>query len=375
MPVRASRLPITECDDFITKFLQSQLIDEQQKLTIRLLSDVEHPLRVKSLFHEFRSGANEFTYRNCTLYTFFDTGKDTDICFFSIFFQLYGKECAEPNRNTAYISYIDSVNLLPSQNRTKIYRTILLGLFAYLKKKDFERIFLWSCPAIESQDYIFYMKPSKMKMPTAARLSKWYKDLLQLAKELNVIHSYSGIKEFATFNWKSIDHVPYLEGDMWVTRMEEAVTTVRQDAKKLENEINKIKARCLEHPGSTVNDLKNLKELKKRLELKVQEFDSDKNFQIWNLMKVQIDGFNSQYFTIQLTEEPSGSHSQELQTIDKWNWVNNRHLFVDFFWGNMLEFSSERQAQYSTYVMLHRLFAESKICVQCGTAADNISVS
>lgn len=374
--VRASKLPSTECDDFIAKFIRSHHIDESETLTIRMLSHVAHPLKEKRLFRDFRNGADEFIYRNCTLFTFFDTGQNTDICFFSIFFQLYGNECAEPNRNTAYVSYIDSINIFPSQNRTKVYRLILIGLFAYLKTKGFETIFLWSCPPKQNQDYIFYFKPPKMKMPTKERLSTWYKELLLLGQKLNVIHSYSGIKDYAlSEHWESLNDVPYLEGDMWVTRMEEAVKSVRQEAQKLRTEILKMRARSETHPNINERDKKKLKNLKQRLNMKLQQVTNyDKNDKLWKLMNTQITGFNSQYFAIKLSETSSNQKRQDFQIIDKWPWISDRHLFVDFFWGNMLEFSSERRAQYSTFVMLHRLLAEGKICVQCETAAESVSV-
>lgn len=378
IPVRASKLPSTECDCFIADYLRAHLVDEQQVLTIRLLSNVEHPLKVKRLFEDFRGGADEFTYKNCTLFVFFDTGQDTDICFFSLFFQLYGNECAEPNRNTAYISYIDSINLCPSNNRTMIYRLVLIGLFAYLKTKGFDKILMWSCPSEQNQDYIFYMKPPKMKMPTKERLSNWYKDLFKLAVNLNVIHSYCGVNGLAKMEgWDNVNHVPYLDGDMWVTRMEEAVETVKKDALKLKDEVIKMRLRDKNHPTSTPRDQLRLKDLKKRLSIKEQEvLVTDKNAKLWELLKIQISGFNSQYFAIKLwpTKAPE-NQDQNIPIINKWPWINDRHLFVDFFWGNMLEFSSDRRAQFSTFVMLHRLFAEAKICVRCGLEAEKISVS
>lgn len=372
LPIRASKLPKTDCDQFISRFLRTHLINEKETLTIRLLGDIEVSLKVKQMLQEFRNGADEFIYRDCTLFTFFDTGQDTDICFFAIYFQLYGSECSEPNRNTAYISYIDSTNLFPSRNRTIVYRLILIGLFDYLKTIGYETIYLWSCPSNQNQDYIFYMKPPHMKMPTRERLTAWYRELLVLGEKLKVIHSYSGIGDFALSNhWKSIDDVPYMEGDLWVTRMTEAVTSVKRESEKLKDEILKMKER-----KETYGSVNKLRDLDQRLAIKLKQItEYNKKAEFWRLMTFQINAFNNEYFAINLTDKTGSQKNIEMPTMNKWNWISNRHLFVDFFWGNMLEFSSERRAQYSTYVMLHRLFAESKICVQCGIAADSVSVS
>ena len=267
---------------------------------------------------------------------------------------------------------MDSVNLCPSLNRTMVYRMILIGLFAYLKTKGYEIIYLWSCPSKQNQDYIFYMKPPKMKMPTRERLSLWYTELFRMAKDMKIVHSFSGISEFSrSHQWKSIDDVPYLEGDMWVTRMEESVLAVKREVSKLEDEILKLRSRIQRYS----NNQKKLNDWNHQLKMKQQErVEYDKNAKIWQEMCVQIRGFNSQYFIIKLSETPTSQTYQKMANINIWPWINDRHLFVDFFWGNMMEFSSERRAQYSTYVFLYRLFAESKICIQCKIVAESVSV-
>lgn len=214
--IRASHIPSTECDECINDFLKSQGINKDNNITIRLLSNVEKVLKVKPKFKFFRNG-DDIRYRNCTLFAFFDTGNDTDICFFSVFFQLYMEKLSELNQKIAYISYIDSVNLIQSTNRTKIYRSILLGLFKYLNGSGISQIFLWSCPSNLNQDYIFYKKPFKMKMPNKERLSNWYIELLNLGVKFNIVHSFKGINEYALErNWKGVEDIPLLEGDLWV---------------------------------------------------------------------------------------------------------------------------------------------------------------
>lgn len=330
-------------------------------------------LKEKPIFQEFRSGTGEYIYRNCTLFTFFDTGNDTDVCFFAVMFQLYGSNCAKPNQNLAYISYIDSVNLLPSVDRTKIYRLILLGLFAFLKKKGYEKIFLWSCPPKQNQDYVFYMKPPSMKMPTKDRLSNWYNELLMMGVQLKVIDSYTSIMQYASSEgWEEISCVPYLEGDLWVIRMEEAIEQVEKEAKKLMDEIIKLKKKT----EASIKDPKKTTKLANLAIMKEKELeDFNKSSRLWQLINFQIKGFNSEYFVIKLSSAIVNLADPPTETYKEQMWINDRHLFVDFFWGYMLEFSSERRAQFSTYIMLRRIFAENKICAKCGKfSVDGVTV-
>lgn len=347
-------LPETECDKYISNFLLKNNVNINGAITIRLLSAMDRVVKVKSLILKYRPDASKYKFKHCTLFSFFNTGNGTDICFFAVFFQLYGTDCSLPNRNSAYISYIDSVNLLPSNNRTTIYRLILLGLFEYLKQCGFQKIYLWSCPPKQHEHYILNQKPSKMKMPTRERLSKWYAELLEMGLKMKVIFSYMGIKDYAIQeNWNSTSSIPYLEGDLWIVRMEEAIETVEKEERKLK--------------------LKVLKNEPKHSE----EFISfKKRTKIWELMMLQIKGFHKEYFVIDLTNPLTADqrqrHDQFSETIDHF-WINDRHLFVDFFFEYMLEFSSARRAQYSTYIMLHRLLSEIKRCAICHQNVDCIS--
>jgi E1A/CREB-binding protein len=379
IPMRAESIPKTECDIFIDKFLKAHDINKDSILTIRLLSDMENLLKVKKNIQEFRLGQDKIFFRNCTLFTFFDTGDGADICFFSVFFQLYGSNCDAPNRNTAYISYIDSVNLLPSSSRTKIYRMILLGLFEFLKTKGYIKIYLWSCPPTQNQDYIFYMKPPKMKMPTKERLSKWYVDLFKLGEELSVIESYVGVQEHSEAEkWEGISDIPYLDGDLWIARIDEAVSTVNREAKKLERETTNLRSKVDEARKKSNSETKKIKEMQGRLAKKITAMkENDKRATMWKMMNVQIRGFSSEYFVIHLSIPPgtTAEESEPNESIQR-NWLNDRSALVDFLWEFMLEFSSERRAQFSTYVMLYRIFAESCICIGCSNiSAAGLTVS
>lgn len=339
-------------------------------MTIRLLSDMEKTLRVKPRFESFRNNS-ECIYRNCTLFAFFDTGLNTDICFFSVFYQLYGNESPAPNRNIAYISYIDSINLLPSTNRTKIYRLILLGLFEYLKTRGIFTVFLWSCPPKLSQDYIFYMKPLKMKMPTKGRLSAWYVDLFKLGIDLEVIKLYQGIQEYALAQkWEDIGRIPFMDGDVWIDRIEQAIVSVKKKAKKLGLEAEAMRERLRKSNGKKEG-------IKKRLKSKLNEcWNFDKNQKLWSLICKHLKGCRYDYFVVELLDKPNQATAKTTNhSLIKREWINNRQYLESFFWENILEFSDERHSQYSTLIMLFRIFIESRICVWCVKTSPALNVS
>lgn len=367
-PVRAKNLPKSECDIFISNFLKKMDLNANDLLTIRLLSKMKNLFDVKTIIQDFRIGPSTIDFLNCSLFVFYSTEEDADICFFSVFFQLYGTNCEEPNRNTAYVSYIDSVNLYPYSDRTLIYRTILLGLFSYLKTQGFVKIYLWSCPPKQNQDYIFYMKPPAMKMPTRDGLASWYIDLFKLGQKIGVIGSYRGVHQYANAeNWKSIGDIPYICGDLWPVRTEEVVQAVIKEHSKLKVETSNLWSKCKKETNQ-----KKMKILKERFEKKLKSLNEyNMNESVWKMLNVQIKGFDKEYFIIEL----SSSVSEVIVKVDNptvidRSWLNDRGSLVDFLWENMLEFSSERRAQFSTHVMLYRILAESKLCVRCSIKSE-----
>lgn len=323
-------------------------------------------LHVKPNVQEYRSVASELNVRTWVLFTFFDSGDGVDICVFAAYVQLYGSDCEGPNKNSAYISYIDSVNFLPSSRRTKIYRYTLLGLFEYLKTKGFKRVYLWSCPPKKHHDYIFHRKPSNMKIPTRDRLSKWYSHFLALGIEENIIISFDGIKQYAAKEeWNGLNDVPYLEGDLWPNRMEGFITTLKKQFDQINALLSSSKA---QYNKLKSNNAKRAVELKKRIEKHTKALDQlNIEAKLWAKMKVEFNGFNTDYFVIWLDKNINITEVEDNQpeTVER-PWINSRHEFLDFFCDQMLEFSTERRAKFSSRIMLFKIFAESQICVDCG---------
>jgi len=338
--ISSEQIAKTECDAYIENFLREHNIPNCDNIVVRLVSNVSTNFNTKSVIARYhnKSFGSEITYNNCVIFVFLKLSDGTEICFFGIYFQLYGNsKCPEPNKNSAYLSYIDSVKLCIVKERTKIYQLILLGLFNYLKMKNFRRVFIWSCPPKRDVDYIFHEKPSDMKMPTKARLADWYKNLLKLAVDEHIAESFEGINSYAEkMNWDDINNIPYFDSDLWPIRLEEAITTAEKNTKK------------------TTTDIM----------IKINE-----------LMAIQKLGFDQQYFVLHLQAIPSNIKA-ELPDVIKGNWINNRSDIVDMFWENKLEYSNERLAKFSTKVVLYRMFIDDSVCSRCGKSSDQgINVS
>lgn len=71
--------------------------------------------------------------------------------------QEYGAECGEPNRNTCYLSYLDSVKYFRPEAkragnegalRTMIYHEVLLGYMEHAKRLGMNAMYIWSCPPL-----------------------------------------------------------------------------------------------------------------------------------------------------------------------------------------------------------------------------------
>ena len=323
----------SECDTYIESFLRENNIPNCDNIVVRMVSNVPTSFKPKSVIAKYLKddyASKDITYNNCVMFVFLKLPDNSEICFYGIYFQLYGSsKCPEPNKNSVYLSYIDSVKLCIIKERTKVYQYVLLGLFKYLKMKNFRRIFIWSCPPKRDVDYIFHAKPSEMKIPTKNILSDWYQNLMKIAVDENIVESFCGIKKHAVDeDWSDINNIPYFDSDMWPIRLEEAITAAEKEEIKAMTDFDVIR--------------------------KIKE-----------LMEVQTIGFDNQYFVGNLSTNPTIVKA-ELPDIIKGNWINNRSDLVDMFWENKLEYSNERLAKFSTKVVLYRIFADDSICYNCG---------
>lgn len=336
--LRAEYIPTTPADEFITKFVTKNIESFHAPVTIRMLSSMKKSFATNYKFHH-NGLPKKIEYTNCTTFAFLKDAEGFDICFFTIFAQLYDLGAPKSNRRAVYLSYIDSVKVYLGDNRTELYQLIVLGLIAYLKSMGFERVFIWSCPPNEGVDYVFPYKPKEQKVPDKKVLNEWYVNMIQCGKRLNVIKESEGPESFAFFNnWKDIGNVPLFPDDLWVITLAGVIAQT-----EMEN-----------HKAETTFRLNGV------------AIYFDKKECMWDLFQTKIKELDNSYFILKLKSRANEKSRTEfnLEKIER-NWICNRHILVDFFCDAKLMFNSVRQARFATYILLYRIFMESCICRHC----------
>lgn len=92
-----------------------------------------------------------------------------DVLIFIMFAQYYFET------KHMYISYLDSVNYFsPREQRTRMYHGVVLGIIDNARQYGYTHVFIWSCPPLMGNDYIFNIHPADQKMPSQIMLNNWY---------------------------------------------------------------------------------------------------------------------------------------------------------------------------------------------------------
>lgn len=246
-PFNAKNLPRTKVDSHIETRLNSFLYKSQvnaSQVHIRMLLNSDEMTTVKpgmrNLFVESGEMNAVFPYRSKTLFAFQEQD-GVDVCFFGLYVQEYGSECANPNSRRVYFTYLDSVHFFePRQYRTAVYHEILLGYMDYVKQLGYATVHLWACPPPSGETYIFYCHPIEQKIPNTIILQRWYKNLLEKGKSEGIIEDYKNILQQANADkLTSAAELPYFDEDFWPYFLEENIKSFDQRAEaKAKKEVN-----------------------------------------------------------------------------------------------------------------------------------------
>ena len=175
----------------------------------------------------------EFSYR-CKCIVVFQSIDGVDVVLFALYVYEHGDDNPLPNKKTVYVSYLDSVHFMkPRKMRTFIYHEILISYLDYARCKGFEQAFIWACPPLKGDDYIFYAKPEDQKTPKDVRLRQWYLDMLEDCQGRNIVGKVTNMYD-QYFNDKSLDAaaVPYFEGDYFPGEAENIIKDLNDENTK-----------------------------------------------------------------------------------------------------------------------------------------------
>jgi len=268
--LEAKDLSRTKLSDFLEKRLQTFLDYERgvraksvgkkpsevptaEGLTVRIVSVTDKVFStMPKFFKQFEKDgcASELKYR-CKILLLFQKVEGVDLCLFCMYVQEYGNDCPDPNSRRTYLSYLDSVRYFKPDGitafggdkngrgdclRTLVYQELIIGYLQYLKQRGFTSMYIWACPPLPGDDYIFYVHPQRQKTPKSDRLRDWYMRMLKRGKEQKIVMKtsnlwdlfFEGGKDHRVDPCRALD-MPYFEGDYIPGALEEYLDKIHSE--------------------------------------------------------------------------------------------------------------------------------------------------
>eukprot|EP00804_Cyclotella_cryptica_P015047 CCRYP_000634-RA/>CCRYP_000634-RA protein AED:0.01 eAED:0.01 QI:1424/1/1/1/0.66/0.5/4/88/1434 len=201
-------------------------------LIIRQVTSTDRKLEVRERMkarYAHKNYPEEFPYR-CKCIVVFQNIDGVDVLLFALYVYEHGDDNPFPNKKTVYVSYLDSVHFMkPRKVRTFIYHEILISYLDYVRRKGYHQAFIWACPPLKGDDYIFYAKPEDQKTPKDVRLRQWYLDMLAECQRRDIVGKVSNMYDQYFAN-KKLDaaSVPYFEGDYFPGEAENIIKLLEE---------------------------------------------------------------------------------------------------------------------------------------------------
>jgi len=180
---------------------------------VRLMSCVRRQQKSTPAFTS-KFGQKIFPYTLKTYMCFIECADGADVACLALVVAEFGPDAPEPNRNKAYISYIDSVHLYHkcscamraagpvcaatcsdpagcAAERKEVVRRVILGYLDSVRRRDFEATYIWAMPPSDlHHDYVFHMRPLQQHCPTPPQLDSWYTKLLNIALKAGIVAGF-----------------------------------------------------------------------------------------------------------------------------------------------------------------------------------------
>lgn len=227
--LRAKYLPQSKLSEFLENWLNQFVATKNiAPITIRVLSDSVKSVYIKPGMKQIFSASIQFPYRSKVIFAFQEID-GYNVCFFALYTQEYGTDCAAPNTGRINIAYIDSVkHFQPSNFRTEIYHEILLAYLDYTKNLGFIKAHIWAASPCAGDEYIFHSRPLSQINLSQVNLKGWYKKLLEKGIEKRVLLKFNNLCDQTKHEKISLTkNVPYFAGDFWPFAIEEQINAFK----------------------------------------------------------------------------------------------------------------------------------------------------